>query len=69
MFFIFEIFIYIYCILFFRCAITNSILCNGCVIEEGTTLKNCLVGAKFTVPSGGDYSHEMLTDADELMEI
>ncbi|XP_043475000.1 translation initiation factor eIF-2B subunit gamma [Leptopilina heterotoma] len=52
-----------------KCAIINSILCNGCVIENETVLKNCLVGAKFTVSTGQEHSHEMLTDADELMEI
>lgn len=49
--------------------IENSILCNGCVIEEGTELKYCLVGAQHQVPSGSNYLHEVLTNVDRLIEI
>ncbi|XP_077273590.1 eukaryotic translation initiation factor 2B subunit gamma [Temnothorax americanus] len=52
-----------------RCVIHNCILCNGCIIEEGTELKNCLVGAQHVVKSGSQHSHEVLTDADRLIEI
>ncbi|XP_011871014.1 PREDICTED: translation initiation factor eIF-2B subunit gamma [Vollenhovia emeryi] len=50
-----------------RCVIHNCILCNGCVIEEGTELKDCLVGAQYVVVSGSQHSHEVLTEADELI--
>ncbi|KAG5325456.1 EI2BG factor, partial [Pseudoatta argentina] len=52
-----------------RCVIYNCILCNGCTIEEGTELKNCVVGAQQIVKSGSQHSHEVLTDADRLIEI
>ncbi|KYM82134.1 Translation initiation factor eIF-2B subunit gamma [Atta colombica] len=52
-----------------RCVIHNCILCNGCIIEEGTELKNCVVGAQHIVKSGSQHSHEVLTDADRLIEI
>jgi len=54
---------------FYRCVIHNCILCNGCTIEEGTELKNCLVGAQHVVKSGSQHFHEVLTDADRLIEI
>lgn len=52
-----------------RCVIHNCILCNGCTIEEGTELKDCIVGANHVVKSGSQYSREVLTDADRLIEI
>ncbi|XP_076652876.1 eukaryotic translation initiation factor 2B subunit gamma [Halictus rubicundus] len=50
-----------------RCVIHNCILCNGCVIEEGTELKDCVVGPQHVV--AGHHSREVLTDADEVIEI
>lgn len=62
--------IYFYYIYFYyRCVIHNCILCNGCTIEEGTELKDCIVGANHVVKSGSQYSREVLTDADRLIEI
>lgn len=52
-----------------RCVIHNCILCNGCIIEEGTELKSCIVGADYVVKSDSQHSHEVLTDADRLIEI
>ncbi|XP_012223727.1 translation initiation factor eIF2B subunit gamma [Linepithema humile] len=52
-----------------RCVIHNCILCNGCIIEEGTELKDCLVGAQHLVISGSQHSREVLTDANKLIEI
>lgn len=52
-----------------RCVIHNSILCNGSVIEEGTELKDCIVGAQHIVASGNQHSREVLTEADRLIEI
>lgn len=52
-----------------RCIIHNCILCNGCIIEEGSELKDCLVGAQHVVTSGSQHSREVLTDADKLIEI
>lgn len=56
-------------VFFFRCVINNCILCNGCVIEEGTELKDCLVGDHHVVAADGRHNQEVLTDADRLMEI
>lgn len=57
-------------LLIFRCVITNCILCNGCIIEEGTELKDCLVGAGHIVQANSRHSGEVLTEADiRLMEI
>lgn len=54
---------------FFSCVITNCILCNGSTIEEGSELKDCIVGAQHTVSAGSRHSHEVLTDFANLMEI
>jgi translation initiation factor eIF-2B subunit gamma len=56
-------------LIFYRCVIENCILCNDCVIEEETELKDCLVGAHHVVPSGSQHTREVLTDIDRLMEI
>ncbi|CAL1681319.1 unnamed protein product [Lasius platythorax] len=52
-----------------RCVIHNCILCNDCTIEEGTELKDCLVGAQHIVTSGNQHSREVLTHAHRLIEI
>lgn len=50
-----------------RCVIQNCILCSGCVIEEGAVLQDCVVVGPQHV--AGHHSHEVLTDADKLIEI
>lgn len=52
-----------------RCVIHDCILCNGSIIEEGTELKNCIVGAQHVVTSNSQHSQEVLTEADRLIEI
>ncbi|XP_012144904.2 eukaryotic translation initiation factor 2B subunit gamma isoform X2 [Megachile rotundata] len=51
------------------CVIQNCILCNCCFIEEGTELKDCIVGPQHTVTAGSQHSREVLTDPDKLIEI
>ncbi|XP_016921207.1 translation initiation factor eIF-2B subunit gamma [Apis cerana] len=52
-----------------RCIIHNCILGNGCFIEEGTELKDCIIGPMHVVTSGSQYSHEVLTDSNDLIVI
>ncbi len=43
------------------CTIQNSILCAGAVVKERATLKDCQVGAGFTVTGGQDYNGDVLS--------
>lgn len=40
----------------FSCVLTNCILCDGVEVGASTELKDCLVGAKHNVGSGGKFS-------------
>ncbi|KAJ8920028.1 hypothetical protein NQ315_011678 [Exocentrus adspersus] len=51
-----------------KVAIENCIVCEGVTIEKGCQLKGCLVGSHHLIPEGSEYSSEVLTDSDRLME-
>lgn len=54
--------------LYFRVALENCIVSDGVTIEHGCQIKGCLIGSHHVVPEQSEYTNEVLTESDRLME-
>lgn len=49
--------------------IENCVICDKVVVQSGTVLKNCLIGANFVVPHNTKNEKVYLSCSDGFMEI
>ena len=47
----------------------DSILCEGASVGAGSSIQQCIVGKQFQVEPSTTATHQILLDADRMMQV